>query len=241
MPEFHAKIDVHTREKAMRILRAVPSNKNAKDVSRENNKTTSVINKSPSINLKVVYANIRGLNSKVASIKDLLSEVKPCIALFTETHLTNNKGANFKGYAFFGRPREEKSGGGVAIIVRNDKKRSIAPHYSTRKLEILWVSVARKNEKPLYLGVYYGKQEKENMDEIREEMENLTEEIQELKRSGEIILCMDANAKIGLLGEPISRNGRLMNEMMCECDLEVINRKQVCQGKIVEGPRRGLQ
>ena len=41
----------------------------------------------------------------------------------------------------------------------------------------------------------------------------LSEEIAEIKNGGEMLLCMDANAKIGLMGETKSRNGKLIEEV----------------------------
>ena len=34
-----------------------------------------------------------------------------------------------------------------------------------------------------------------------------------MSREGEIILCMDANAKVGLMGEECSRNGKLIKKV----------------------------
>ena len=60
---------------------------------------------------------------------------------------------------------------------------------------------------------YYGKQEsRTSKEEIEKEMTLLTEEIEETKNNGEILLAMDANAKIGLLGENDSRKGKLIKK-----------------------------
>ena len=103
---------------------------------------------------KVMYANARGLNGKKQCIVDILDEVKPEIMLFAETQLKSNVGVKFTGYTFFGKSRDEKSGGGVGILVQNELKGMVAPHYSNKELEILWVSVRRYKKKPLYIGVY---------------------------------------------------------------------------------------
>ena len=58
------------------------------------------------------------------------------------------------------------------------------------------------------IGTYYGKQEsRTSKEEIDREMMQLQEEIKEMLNEGEIILAMDANSKIGILGEETSRNG----------------------------------
>ena len=94
------------------------------------------------------------------------------------------------------------------------------------------------NERPMLVGVYYGKQESTSLEEIQEEMDLLTEEILEMKSIGEVIVCMDGNAKIGLMGEPVSRNGNLLLETIDECELELINNKLVCEGTITRQNRK---
>ena len=185
-----------------------------------------------------MYANVRGLKSKMSCVKDLLAETKPTVVLLTETHLPDNKGIMIDGYSFFGKAREGKTGGGVGICVANEMKAVVSPHHTQRDIEILWISIHRPAHPPIAVGVYYGKQESVGTDEIVEEFHNLTEEILEKKASGEVILCMDANSKIGLMGEPVSRNGRLLKEMVEECELEIMNGKSVCKGVITRQNRK---
>ena len=185
-----------------------------------------------------MYANVRGLKSKLPCVNDILADSKPSIVLLTETHLTENKGIKCEGYAFFGNAREGKSGGGVGILVANDMKAIVSPHYSQRDLEILWASIHRPGLPPVTVGVYYGKQESISLEDINEEFNSLTEEVLEKKASGEVILCMDANAKIGLMGESISRNGKLLIDMVDECELEIVNGNEVCEGVITRQNRK---
>ena len=188
--------------------------------------------------IKVVYANARGLISKLASVKEMLSETGAIVACVTETHLSENKGVAIDGYSFFGRAREGKSGGGVGIFVKNTMKQTASPHYSSKDIEIVWVSINRRQQSPVHIGVYYGKQESTSQEEIKEEMDNLTEEILEMKASGEIILCMDGNARIGLMGENTSRNGKLLKEVFEECQLEVMNGRGICEGVVTRQNRK---
>ena len=124
------------------------------------------------------------------------------------------------------------------ILVENEIKGSVAPHVSSRDIEIIWVSIKRRNQSPIFMGVYYGKQEGEGKKEdIESEMSELTEEILELEREGEIILFMDANAKIGLMGEGVSRNGKLLKEVMEETTTYVINGTEKCKGTITRQNR----
>ena len=176
---------------------------------------------------------MRGLQGKRSCIEDTLSEVKPDLFLIPETQLKNNVGVHFDGYNFFGRSRTDKSGGGVGILIKDEFSHCIAPHTSQREIEILWLSVRRKNKIPIYFGIYYGKQEsRTNKEEIEYEMDLLNEEIMEIKNEGEVILMMDGNGKVGLLGEEPSRNGKLLKSVFEATNLCLLNGTDKCVGKV---------
>ena len=163
----------------------------------------------------------------------MLSELKPQIALFTETKLEGNAGFKIEGYTFCGKGGKTKNSGGVGILVRDDNKHIITPHESLHDIELYWVSIRQRNKKTIYCGIYYGKQESRNtVEEMKQEMDKLTEEILDKQRNGEIMIFMDANAKIDILNEGVSRNGRLLLNVIEECELDVINQTEKCTGKI---------
>lgn len=156
----------------------------------------------------VMYTNIRGMKGKKNSLIESLNDNNPQVFLLTETQLRSNIGMQIKGYQFYGQKREGKNGGGVGILVRNDIIDKVIPHISDRPIELMWISIRRQNKEPLFLGVYYGKQEsRTNKEEIENEMALLKEEIREMNNEGEIVIAMDANAKVNLINEGISRNG----------------------------------
>ena len=180
-----------------------------------------------------MYANVRGLKGKLTSMRQILQENTPHLFLTTETHLRSNAGIEIEGYTFLGRKREGKTGGGVAIFVRNDIKSNVTAHVPERNIEMLWVGIQRKNMTPFMVGVYYGKQEvRTSKDEIEREMTLLQEHIAEMQQDGPVLLAMDGNGKIGLLGEPISRNGKLLLQAFESTDLTVVNSTQKCLGVI---------
>ena len=180
-----------------------------------------------------MYANVRGIRGKRSCLIEHLHNENPCIFLLTETLLQTNNDLKFTGYTFFGRARNNGKGGGVGMLVRNDLKHIVTPHISDRPIEIIWISIKQKNCHPILIGCYYGKQESRcSKAEIDEEMNLLSEEIQEFKHEGEILMFMDGNGKIGLLGEEKSRNGKLLEKTFEEHDLQVVNRSDKCDGKI---------
>ena len=75
-----------------------------------------------------MYANVRGLKSKVTSITTILQECKPELFLLAETQLRSNVGINISGYTFHGKKREGKVGGGVGFLVRNDLRHKTSVH-----------------------------------------------------------------------------------------------------------------
>ena len=78
-------------------------------------------------------------------------------------------------------------------------KDRITPHSSDRPIEIIWISIRRGGNDPLFVGCYYGKQETRcSKEEIKNEMDILSEEIEELKREGDIMFFMDGNGNWNL-------------------------------------------
>ena len=181
----------------------------------------------------IMYSNARGMKGKIASLTCILNDMQPQLFLLTETQLRSNVGITIPNYTFYGKSREKRIGGGVGLLVRNDIRQNIYIHTSNRNLEIIWASVRRKKTHPILIGAYYGKQEsRTNKEDIEYEMTMLREEIEERKNDGEIFLAMDANAKIGILGEEISRNGKKILEVFDNTDLTIINTSEKCQGKV---------
>ena len=188
-----------------------------------------------------MYTNIRGLKGKKSSLTEILNENKPHLFFITETQLRSNSNEQFDGYTFFSRKREGKQGGGVAFLARNDIKNNLMTHFSERNIEIIWTSIRRKEHPPLFIGTYYGKQEtRTNKEEIEKEMELLMEEIEDQKNEGEILLTMDGNAKIGLLDESVSRNGKLLLKLINETNLVIMNKSEKCKGKITRQNTKNL-
>ena len=106
-------------------------------------------------------------------------------------------------------------------------------HISERNIEIIWVNIRQKKKSPIIIGTYYGKQEtRTSKSEIEQEIQLLNEEISEMKREGEIVIAMDGNAKIGILEDTVSRNGKLLNQLFENQTLTVLNKSTKCVGHI---------
>ena len=208
-------------------LRAIPVN------SPENDSTPARKTETSSDILKIMYTNIRGIKGKRSSLIEQLNAEQPHLFILTETLLPTDFNVNIEGYTFYGKARMGRYGGGVAVLVRDDICKNIIPHISDRDIEMIWVSYKLKKRPPLFIGCYYGKQETRcSKEEITVEMGNLSEEIQENLNEGEVLIFMDGNGKIGLLGEEKSRNGKLLEEVVTTHNLAFLNKNQKCVGQI---------
>ena len=115
-------------------------------------------------------------------------------------------------------------------------------HTTERNIEIIWISVRRKSLPPLLIAAYYGKQEsRTTKDEIEREMTLLQEEIIEMKKEGELIIMMDGNAKLNILDKGISRNGKLLTDVIEETDLKIINKSEKCCGKVTRQNTKNME
>ena len=182
---------------------------------------------------KIMYSNARGIKGKMSSLIEHLNSENPQIFLITNTLLITNSDIGIDGYKFFGKARVDRQGGGIGILVRDDLINVIIPHIAERNIEMMWVSLRRKNCLPLFIGCYYGKQEARcNKGEIEEEMSLLSEEIQEYANEGDVLIAMDGNGKMGLLGEEKSRNGKLLEKVFDDHNLTLMNASTKCSGQI---------
>ena len=182
-----------------------------------------------------MYANIRGIKGKRSSLIEHLNSEKPHLFLLTETLLPSNSNIELDEYTSFCRARDNKKGGGIAILVRQDIMNLVIAHTSERPIDIMWVSVRRRGKPPLFIGCYYGKQESRcNKNTIEEEMFYLSEEIEEYSNEGDIFIAMDGNGKVGILVEEKSRNGKILEEVFERSDLELLNKSHKCKGKVTQ-------
>ena len=113
--------------------------------------------------------------------------------------MRSNSGVKIDGYEFFGRVREGGIGGSVGILVRSDIKPNTSSHTSTRNIELTWVSICRKGLPLIFFGAYYGKQEQMSKDRIEQEMQPLSEEIEEMKKEVKFSLQWMETLKLAFL------------------------------------------
>ncbi len=81
----------------------------------------------------------------------------------------------------------------------------------------MWILIDTDREtRNLAVGVYYGPQENDNINEVQRQMGTISTQILELNREADIVLTGDFNAKLeinrGLVQQEISRNGVFLQQ-----------------------------
>ena len=148
---------------------------------------------------KVWFHNIRGIKSKVDSLRDKIDEVEPTVFCIAETHLLKTEDLQFEGYTPFRNDRENRGGGGIIIFVRTELEKICTIVEKGNEIgETLWVAIDNGKTK-IRLGVIYAPQESRTS---KEEYKILYEQIKNQillarERQQKILLMGDFNCKIG--------------------------------------------
>ena len=176
--------------------------------------------------LKILTVNTRGIKSKLTSLESTLKATGTHIAGITETHLNAGETINIPGYEWVHTPRTTTTGGGTGILIRNDiknKTETITP--DTPNTESTWLKINTKT--PIFVGIVYGKQENNQIEETENQYQELITTINQLKKEGNIILMGDFNAKITVMKEDCqqqaSRNGKLLENLLKLTNTTAIN------------------
>ena len=70
-------------------------------------------------NFKLYYNNLRGINSKLHSLHEILDNYKPHLVCITETKLDTDEKVDIEGYEFTHK-NNKKGQGGIIIGVRKE-------------------------------------------------------------------------------------------------------------------------
>ena len=136
--------------------------------------------------------------------------------------LTETKGEppKIENFTWFSKQREKEKGGGIAIAIKNElaKFSTIAKELEEGDDEIMWVKIEHQNREVDYIGCVYGLQERNRIEEVERQFNNITTQIEIAQNRGQVILAGDFNAKIKVdkrdYKQATSRNGRLLENML---------------------------
>ena len=187
-------------------------------------------------NLTIVGTNSAGLTSKKESFFSLINILNPSIITVQETKHSKIKNFRIPGYQNFERIRNGKSGGGLLTSIIEDLN-SVLIHTAEEDIELMTVEVNIGTEKIRIINGY-GPQEYDDTNSIVRFWQELeTEVIKAHDNNRNIIIQLDANAKLGsdiIKGDPhkMSGNGKILFDLIQRQDLVVANALDVCKGSI---------
>ena len=69
---------------------------------------------------RIIYTNIRGLKSKLDSLREIIEDLKPAIVAVVETHLIDSDIVQIDGYETIYRNNKDSNSGGVLIAVKDE-------------------------------------------------------------------------------------------------------------------------
>ena len=179
--------------------------------------------------LTIAAININGIKGKIRSLETLMESEEIGIALITETKLQRNEKINIKGYKWIGKNRDTKKGGGVGLLVANHLATHVTEDTTSDEypnLETKWVTLECR-PKNISIGVFYGPQENNPTDVVREIYQNLETQIKQKSKGKEIILGGDFNAKLkaqmGQEKQEESRNGKILQGIINNTEMDAIS------------------
>ena len=155
------------------------------------------------------------------------------IAAIVETHFNHAEPFRCPGYKWIGAvERTNKKGGGIGFLVKNQllhrTQVTLSKHPTA---EISWLRIQQRDI-PLYIGLFYGPQEKEQAQIVQDHLDALQETAINFLRTGaKVILVGDFNAKIAVPpSTEITRNGRMVLSFLANTQLKTINGSQNSTG-----------
>ena len=188
----------------------------------------------------IMYANCRGIKGKMVSLKEIVEKESPDIIVLNETMYKNNEETKLKAYKSYTNNRENRSGGGIEIMVRNCvQNRTVKVSEGNEDIEELTIRTETR-KRALNIISLYGKIEgRESKEKVSNQFSYLEELIQNIENAGEdYILIRDLNLKIGNKENGIKDNNEGINEAgKAFLNLEektkatIVNKSEKCKGK----------
>ena len=180
--------------------------------------------------LRCALLNVRGFHSKEASVINILVDEGVEILILVETQCTQGEFPKVPGYFTFFRNRENRKGGGIAILVA-EKYKGHARLLETGAGKCEYITVVMSCfAVPVHITAYYGQQENTSgHDEITEHLGTVMGSVQAASAAGaQVVWAGDFNNKTGeqLTANPvttISRGGKVLLDMLKETDLHCMN------------------
>ena len=179
--------------------------------------------------------NVRGVKTKITSIKEIIEEEKPTIIGLVENKLREEDLIEIEGYEIKRMEREEE-GGGVLLAYRESIKNIVMVVREVNKnCEMLWIKINNGKIK-IRVGVIYMPQETLTGTEKLEGIYNIIEEeVQSAISNDEKVIIMgDMNCKVGKHiannTDKVTKGGKMLLKLVKKYNLRILNAEECSQG-----------
>ena len=186
----------------------------------------------PTKEVKLLYANARGLRSKVDSLQTAILHYNPDIILIVETHTAGKSKINIKGYKETIVRNRKTSGGGLLIAKKDNSKINLTALKIHETEEQLWAKI-NNTIICLAYGPIESRTEKSKIEEWYYEIEQEFCKWEDRK----VIIIGDFNAKVGCEKNGIrgnhpetSNSGKILKNMNERRNLTIMNNEPVTEG-----------
>lgn len=170
--------------------------------------TDNNLNNKEQSRLKVIAINVNSIitNARRQSLANTLKKLKPDIALISETKLNNRHHFTLADYSIVRNDRETDSGGGTALLIKNNIKFSIIA--IKNKLKILEVSIIQiklqKNKKLFIISAYAPRESNRN---FIDDLDIVFNELKLQDTNSWYVLAGDLNARHPLWSDTSNHRG----------------------------------
>ena len=189
----------------------------------------------------IFSGNSNGLKSKLFSLDNIVSDLRPAVIGIQETHFQKNgqiKIPSLKNYQVYEHLRNDKSGGGLALCVINDLD-PVWIRNGGNSVEALTVCVEAGKGIKIRITNAYGPQDYDDIDKKHKFWEYLDLEVLKSKNEGMgCLIMMDGNAWLGsklISKDPHQQNsnGKLFeNFLLRNENMTLLNGSSLCDGNI---------
>ena len=190
--------------------------------------------------LSIYLSNIRGYVSKCVSFQNIISSVKPSVAVLNETHFKFGKKIKIQGYNSLSRNGQNKCMGGISTSIKNqDAMHTLKVKEGSDDYEFL---ITRHSQFVTPINVFniYGEQEgRTDKDNIQNRWNRIMSEVVKIEAKNELlVLCGDLNKHVGDVVEgnhsKVTFGGQLIRDLLSTEKYILVNSNST--NKVEGGP-----
>ena len=212
---------------------------NAKTSKKQKNRTNTTRSKYrgkgqknvKNATFSVFLVNLRGIVSKMRSLKGILKRTRPSVVIMNETQLSGRMKVVLEGFNCWTKNRTERGGGGVATAVDGKYRDFSLGAGEGEKDDEYLITKIDKFKPALNIINCYGEQRVTKKEEVELKWKRLLKDMNEIKAKNEFcLLAGDLNKLVGCdeLGIPgnnpeLSPGGKLLRSLLATKEWVLIN------------------